>query len=247
VGLSATLGNLSGLEAAGAGFAMVDGSAYDADKAYKDSKLCNVLFARELERRLQAAGSPVQVNAFGPGLITRTGGGMRGVCMMHAMPLRVVVEPELNAPHEYNFIHISSTDAQAKGAAAKQYMMFAWRDWLLNSLERGASRFVVRWWASRVSHRRFLLTISVFVCATAARTRRFLPLREPAVCQAVRLRHERDLPRCGDGERGGGLPGLHGDSARPGGARGAVLQQRYRGQRTHGGPVQDVCNKSINT
>ena len=32
-----------------------------------------MLFARELERRLQAAGSPVQVNSFGPGLITRTG------------------------------------------------------------------------------------------------------------------------------------------------------------------------------
>jgi protochlorophyllide reductase len=77
VGLGATLGNLSGLDAAGAGFSMLDGSEYNADKAYKDSKLCNVLFARELERRLQATGSPVQVNAFGPGLITRTGGGMR--------------------------------------------------------------------------------------------------------------------------------------------------------------------------
>jgi len=73
VGLGATLGNLSGLDAAGAGFSMLDGSEYNADKAYKDSKLCNVLFARELERRLQATGSPVQVNAFGPGLITRTG------------------------------------------------------------------------------------------------------------------------------------------------------------------------------
>jgi len=53
---------------------MVDGSpVYDADKAYKDSKLCNVLFTRELARRLTAAGSTVTANAFGPGLITRTG------------------------------------------------------------------------------------------------------------------------------------------------------------------------------
>ena len=74
VGPGAGLGGLSGLDALGADFEMLDGSQpYNADKAYKDSKLCNVLFARELERRLQAAGSPVQVNSFGPGLITRTG------------------------------------------------------------------------------------------------------------------------------------------------------------------------------
>jgi len=73
VGLGAGLGDLAGLKASGADFAMLDGSAYNADKAYKDSKLCNVLFARELQRRLSAANSAVTVNAFGPGLITRTG------------------------------------------------------------------------------------------------------------------------------------------------------------------------------
>ena len=73
VGLGAGLGDLAGLKANGADFAMLDGSAYNADKAYKDSKLCNVLFARELQRRLSAANSAVTVNAFGPGLITRTG------------------------------------------------------------------------------------------------------------------------------------------------------------------------------
>ena len=73
VGLGAGLGDLAGLKASGADFTMLDGSAYNADKAYKDSKLCNVLFARELQRRLSAANSVVTVNAFGPGLITRTG------------------------------------------------------------------------------------------------------------------------------------------------------------------------------
>lgn len=47
--------------------------AFDPDKAYKDSKLCNLLFQRELVRRLALTKSPVTVNAFGPGLITRTG------------------------------------------------------------------------------------------------------------------------------------------------------------------------------
>ena len=73
MGLGAGLGGLAGLASKGADFEMLDGSPYNADKAYKDSKLCNVLFARELERRLEARGSAVTVNAFGPGLITRTG------------------------------------------------------------------------------------------------------------------------------------------------------------------------------
>ena len=73
VGLGAGLGDLRGLAENGAAFEMLDGSPYDADKAYKDSKLCNVLFARELQRRLRDAGSVVTVNTFGPGLITRTG------------------------------------------------------------------------------------------------------------------------------------------------------------------------------
>ena len=39
VGAGATLGDLSGLEANGAAFEMIDGKAYDPDKAYKDSKV----------------------------------------------------------------------------------------------------------------------------------------------------------------------------------------------------------------
>lgn len=77
VGSKASLGELGGLRAAlraGDGrFEMADGGAYDPDKAYKDSKLCNMLFMAELDRRLQAEGRGVCANAFSPGLITKTG------------------------------------------------------------------------------------------------------------------------------------------------------------------------------
>lgn len=79
-GKTATLGNLQGLEDAVATtsgttgkFDMVDGGSFNADKAYKDSKLCNVLFTRELQRRLDESGSKVRVNSFTPGLIVGTG------------------------------------------------------------------------------------------------------------------------------------------------------------------------------
>jgi len=76
-GSKATLGDLAGLRMAvsnGNGvFDMVDGGEYDADKAYKDSKLCNVFFMKELQKRLDAGGMGIEVNAFNPGLIVSTG------------------------------------------------------------------------------------------------------------------------------------------------------------------------------
>jgi Dehydrogenases with different specificities (related to short-chain alcohol dehydrogenases) len=77
-GSKATLGDLKGLDRAverGDGvFDMVDGNEmYDPDKAYKDSKLCNVLFMRELQRRLDKEKRKIQVTAFNPGLIVSTG------------------------------------------------------------------------------------------------------------------------------------------------------------------------------
>lgn len=71
-GSKATLGNLEGLEN-GPYFDMVDGGPFDADKAYKDSKLCNVFFTQELQRRLESAGSQIVANCFTPGLIVGTG------------------------------------------------------------------------------------------------------------------------------------------------------------------------------
>ena len=73
VGSTASLGHLRGLEE-GPLFEMVDGAAYNADKAYKDSKLCNVMFTKELQMRLIANDSTkdIKANSFSPGLITST-------------------------------------------------------------------------------------------------------------------------------------------------------------------------------
>lgn len=76
VGPGATLGELKGfvdLLEKGERFEMVDGQPYNADKAYKDSKLLNVLFTEEMARRLAARGSKVTCNCFSPGLIPSTG------------------------------------------------------------------------------------------------------------------------------------------------------------------------------
>ena len=68
VGAKASLGNLSGL-ASGSGFEMIDGSQFNADKAYKDSKLCNILFAKELSKRLKKNSLRIPVIAWAPGLV----------------------------------------------------------------------------------------------------------------------------------------------------------------------------------
>jgi protochlorophyllide reductase len=72
VGRGAGLGDFEGIKEDGAEFELMDGSEFDADKAYKDSKLANILFANELNRRLRLAGSQINVVSFGPGLITRS-------------------------------------------------------------------------------------------------------------------------------------------------------------------------------
>ena len=68
VGAKASLGNLSGL-ASGEGFEMIDGNTFNADKAYKDTKLCNILFAKELSNRLKKKSLSTQVIAWAPGLV----------------------------------------------------------------------------------------------------------------------------------------------------------------------------------
>ena len=75
VGSTATLGDLRGLKSSN--FDMVDGGAFDADKAYKDSKLCNILFTAEASRRLAKKNSKATAHAFSPGLIPAPDGFFR--------------------------------------------------------------------------------------------------------------------------------------------------------------------------
>ena len=42
---------------------------FNADKAYKNSKLCNILFAKELSKRLQIQESKISVISWAPGLV----------------------------------------------------------------------------------------------------------------------------------------------------------------------------------
>ena len=68
----ADLGNLEGLEA---GFlspiAMVNGKPFKAGKAYKDSKLCNMIISRELHRRYHAE-TGIVFNTLYPGCVADT-------------------------------------------------------------------------------------------------------------------------------------------------------------------------------
>ena len=68
VGAKSSLGNLKGLESS-TGFEMIDGNKFNADKAYKDSKLCNILFAKKLSRNLIKKNLSIPVIAWAPGLV----------------------------------------------------------------------------------------------------------------------------------------------------------------------------------
>ena len=73
IGKPASLGNLQGL-ASPKGFTMLDGSnEFSADKAYKDSKLCNILFAKALIRKLKDRGLIIPVITWAPGLVIPKG------------------------------------------------------------------------------------------------------------------------------------------------------------------------------
>jgi protochlorophyllide reductase len=66
------LGNLKGFEAGfKAPIAMIDGKKFKSGKAYKDSKLCNMLTMRELHRRYHDS-TKITFNALYPGCVATT-------------------------------------------------------------------------------------------------------------------------------------------------------------------------------
>ncbi|MGG6264954.1 protochlorophyllide reductase [Leptolyngbya sp. AN03gr2] len=68
----ADLGNLEGLEAGfKAPIAMIDGKPFKAGKAYKDSKLCNMITVRELHRRYHES-TGIVFNSLYPGCVADT-------------------------------------------------------------------------------------------------------------------------------------------------------------------------------
>jgi protochlorophyllide reductase len=68
----ANLGNLEGLEAGFlAPIAMLDGKSFKPGKAYKDSKLCNMIIGRELHRR-HHAHTGIVFNTLYPGCVADT-------------------------------------------------------------------------------------------------------------------------------------------------------------------------------
>ena len=52
---------------------MIDGNVFDPDKAYKDSKLCNIITCLELARRLKKSNSGAITCCMNPGLVPTTG------------------------------------------------------------------------------------------------------------------------------------------------------------------------------
>lgn len=68
----ADIGNLEGLEAGfKAPVAMINGEPFKAGKAYKDSKLCNMIISRELHRRFHAE-TGIVFNTLYPGCVAET-------------------------------------------------------------------------------------------------------------------------------------------------------------------------------
>jgi protochlorophyllide reductase len=66
------LGDFQGFEAGfKAPVAMINGKPFKSGKAYKDSKLCNLLTMRELDRRY-AAATGITFNSFYPGCVAET-------------------------------------------------------------------------------------------------------------------------------------------------------------------------------
>jgi protochlorophyllide reductase len=76
----ADLGNLEGLEAGfKAPIAMIDGKPFKPGKAYKDSKLCNMITGRELHRRITHAPASCSTRSIPAASPTRRSSAIRRV------------------------------------------------------------------------------------------------------------------------------------------------------------------------
>src|SRR5439155_7336392 len=83
----------------GRSFDEADGRA--ARRRYTTSKLCNVLCAYELDRRLRAANADIRVNAFDPGLMPGTAlareyGVLARWAWRRLLPLLTLFVPNVN-------------------------------------------------------------------------------------------------------------------------------------------------------
>ncbi len=74
IGKKANIVSLDGLKS-GKGFTTIDNNEFNADKAYKDSKLCNILLAREFYRRTNIINFKIPVITWAPGLVIPMGRG----------------------------------------------------------------------------------------------------------------------------------------------------------------------------
>lgn len=96
---------------------------YDGFQAYKVSKLCNLWYTYELQRRLDAAGDDVKVNAVSPGFIPTTGltrrAGWLGVFFLHYVldPLRYIGLGITRSPEEgaEALVQVGTSDVVFKG------------------------------------------------------------------------------------------------------------------------------------
>ncbi|KAL3909043.1 MAG: hypothetical protein SGARI_002791, partial [Bacillariaceae sp.] len=96
---------------------------YDGYKAYQVSKLCNLWYTYELQRRLDASGDDVKVNAISPGFIPSTGltrrSGWLGVFFLHYIldPLRYLGIGITRSPEDGAnvMVQAATSDVASKG------------------------------------------------------------------------------------------------------------------------------------
>ena len=117
---------------------------YDPWVAYAQSKLCNLLFTRELDRRLMAAGLPIASLAAHPGYAStdlqyvgpRTSGSSTDMAVMKFINLTIAQSAAAGALPTIR----AATDPEAKGGEYWGPRFMGWRGAPERALSSGASR-----------------------------------------------------------------------------------------------------------